>query len=84
MLDRAKETYIDHLSRLKAVTEPPPEKRARTDDRRLDTVGAVCVDGTGAMAAAVSSGGISLKHPGRVGQVVIVYFCHGVLSMFLV
>ena len=81
MLDRARETYLDHLSRFKAVTEtcPPPEKRARVDDclpdrvTRLDTVGAVCVDGTGAMAAAVSSGGISLKHPGRVGQVASIH-----------
>lgn len=34
-----------------------------------DTVGAVCLDGHGNVASAVSSGGISLKHPGRIGQV---------------
>ncbi|XP_053731728.1 threonine aspartase 1 [Synchiropus splendidus] len=34
----------------------------------LDTVGAVVVDQDGNVAAAVSSGGLAMKHPGRVGQ----------------
>ncbi|XP_062864384.1 threonine aspartase 1 isoform X2 [Trichomycterus rosablanca] len=34
----------------------------------LDTVGAVVVDQLGNVAAAVSSGGLAMKHPGRVGQ----------------
>lgn len=37
-------------------------------DEKLDTVGAVCLDRHGNVAAAVSSGGIWLKHSGRVGQ----------------
>lgn len=37
-------------------------------DLLQDTVGAVCVDDSGNVASAVSSGGIILKQPGRLGQ----------------
>ncbi|CAL4112338.1 unnamed protein product, partial [Meganyctiphanes norvegica] len=40
----------------------------------LDTVGAVCVDSSGSVASSVSSGGLVLKHSGRVGQAAV-YGC---------
>lgn len=40
-------------------------------DRRLDTVGAVAIDCDNNIASAISSGGVLLKHNGRVGQAAI-------------
>lgn len=37
-------------------------------ENKLDTVGAIVLDSKGNFASAVSSGGILLKHPGRVGH----------------
>ncbi|KAK2147078.1 hypothetical protein LSH36_571g02012 [Paralvinella palmiformis] len=44
------------------------------NDLFQDTVGAVCVDHSGHVASAVSSGGIILKQPGRLGQAAL-YGC---------
>uniref|UniRef100_A0AAY4E854 Threonine aspartase 1 n=1 Tax=Denticeps clupeoides TaxID=299321 RepID=A0AAY4E854_9TELE len=46
----------------------PPLDCGENRSACLDTVGAIVVDQEGNVAAAVSSGGLAMKHPGRVGQ----------------
>lgn len=46
----------------------PATKRHSLDDGVTDTVGVVVLDKNGQVASTVSSGGIALKQPGRVGQ----------------
>ncbi|KAL6058031.1 taspase, threonine aspartase, 1 [Balamuthia mandrillaris] len=52
--------------------EENPERGEEEETGLLqDTVGAICVVGGAFTAAAVSSGGISLKHSGRVGEAAV-------------
>ncbi|XP_035214103.1 threonine aspartase 1-like [Stegodyphus dumicola] len=69
--------YLKNKSLLKKVIPSEPksnfisdtlEQRSFGESTLLDTVGAVCVDAFGNVSSAVSSGGLLLKHCGRIGQ----------------
>src|SRR5204862_7251298 len=55
-------------------TMPPasPSTRDISEDHITDTVGAVAIDCLGCIAAGSSSGGIGMKHRGRVGPAALV------------
>ena len=70
--ERALAEYSMWKDRLVAASEtspsnPPTEHKHLHDIQ--DTVGAVAWDSAGNLAAGVSSGGLLLKYPGRVGEV---------------
>lgn len=46
----------------------PPARKAREQELKLDTVGVLCMDTSGECCAALSSGGVQLKHAGRLGH----------------
>jgi isoaspartyl peptidase/L-asparaginase-like protein (Ntn-hydrolase superfamily) len=74
-LDRLHETVAGNLRDSAAAEAACREKlfnreeiKKLNESHPLDTVGAIVMDRNGNMASAVSSGGILLKHPGRVGH----------------
>lgn len=59
---KGEESAVERMTRLKTLLAAHPELRG------CDTVGAVAVDGRGEVAGGVSTGGLWLKLPGRVGD----------------
>ena len=53
--------------RFKEADQSKNDKKEEEDDEHLDTVGSVCMDTKGNVAAALSSGGVLYKVPGRLG-----------------
>ncbi|XP_041921792.1 threonine aspartase 1 [Alosa sapidissima] len=61
---QSNDSDLESLGKVKAIMADGEEN----DSACLDTVGVIVVDQEGNVAAAVSSGGLAMKHPGRVGQ----------------
>ncbi len=52
---------------LKSI-KPNPTDNLTSNHVPLETVGAIVLDSNGNLSSAISSGGILLKHPGRIGH----------------
>lgn len=66
-LDMVENSYFTTDRRLKAL-ERVLETHSRTDADRHGTVGAVAIDRDGNIAAATTTGGMTAKAPGRIGD----------------
>ncbi|KAJ2025134.1 hypothetical protein GGI06_000705, partial [Coemansia sp. S85] len=69
--EEALSKYARYMDRISAGGQPGAESAAGSEgdvDLLMDTVGAVCIDRRGEVSAGVSSGGVALKLPGRVGE----------------
>lgn len=76
-LDNLNRETNNNNSRIGNVTNlfDKGELQKNDESRSLDTVGAICLDMKGNFASAVSSGGILLKLPGRVGHARLIFNC---------
>ncbi len=59
---------LDHDTAFEANDAVGKEPRPATPDAAFGTVGAVARDAFGGLAAATSTGGLTNKHPGRIGD----------------
>jgi beta-aspartyl-peptidase (threonine type) len=59
---------LDHDTKLEGLEGTPPPDAASTDSAAFGTVGAVARDANGRLAAATSTGGLTNKLPGRIGD----------------
>ena len=67
----AKKVFSQPSSKID-LTEMTAEPDNADNDKVTDTIGAIAIDGQGNMAAGSSSGGIGMKHMGRVGPAALV------------
>ena len=73
-------SFVDESSLFVSTTEPVQspshqssgQERLAQEDQIIDTVGAIAVDARGNIAAGSSSGGIGMKHRGRMGPAALV------------
>jgi beta-aspartyl-peptidase (threonine type) len=64
----AKSLGLEQREPAEFVTERQLERLAARQTGGPETVGAVCLDATGLLAAGTSTGGLSAQRPGRVGD----------------